>query len=79
MGSSSTDAMVCGGEVESVNGCFVCTTCGHGAARAKESHPGVGVVQKMQDAVNMLHNFFEFNNEEIFDEERQETLKRKRL
>ena len=79
VGSSSNDAMVCGGEVESINGCFVCLTCGHGAARAKESHPGVGVVQKMQDAANMLHNFFEFNNEEIREEERQETLKRKRL
>ena len=79
MGSSSTDAMVCGGEVESVNGCFVCTTCGHGAARANESRPRVGVVQKMQDAVNMMHNFFEFKNEEIYEEDRREMLKRKRL
>ena len=68
----------CGGNVETVNGCFACTTCGHGAARAKESRPGVGVVQEMQDAANTLHNFFEFNNEQIYGEE-QKSLKRKRL
>ena len=76
VGSNSSDAMECGGEVETVNGCFVCTTCGHGATRAKESRPSAGVAQEMQAAVSMLHNFFEFKNEEIYEEEQRETLKR---
>ena len=61
------------------NGCFVCLKCGHGAAHANDIRPAVGVVQEMQDAENMMYNFFEFENEETFEKKRREMLKRKRL
>ena len=81
-GTSSNDAMKeCDGDVEMVNGCVVCQSCGHGAARAKKSRTSdTGAPYKdLQDAANMMHNYFQFKNEEVFEEEPKDTLKRKRL
>ena len=73
----------CRGDVIKINGCFVCKKCGHGAHYAAQ-HPEPDSVyatapcyKGYNDALCMMQNFLEFENEVVDDE--SVTRKRKRL
>ena len=78
--SSSSDA--CGSEASMHNGRYVCGRCGYGAAEATMQPPShehaLGIFKDMNDANNMMANYFNFDMKPI-SEEATMTKKRKRL
>ena len=80
--SSHEDSHDCGGEVVTVNGCCVCKECGHGGAYASQrpkpnTELPMAPFKDLNNAVCLMHNYFEFKNEEVGEE--QKMHKRKRL
>ena len=68
-----TTCKQCDGEVVAINECFVCTDCGHGATYASNLPTDA---TELNDALCLLNNFLDFNNEEI---EEHGAIKRQRL